>query len=350
MVRPTLGLASLAALTTAGSPARAASSSTYSIVDVFNSTNFFNQFDFFTQPDPTHGFVKYVDVATANRNGLAGFTQGGVYLGVDYTNTTTTGRASVRVTSKKSYTKGLFIADIAHMPAGAAGSSSCGLWPAFWMFGPNWPASGEIDILEGVNSQAANAVTLHTAAGCSIANTAGAAPGTKLVSSDCHGSEGCSQTTLARDNNYGAAFNAAGGGVYALEWTDAAITAWFFPRGSALATRLTNTNSSSAAAAAAAPDPSTFGTPLAHFLGGTSCPISTHFANHNLVFDTTFCGDWAGRAWASDKACAALAPRCEDYVGKNPGAFSDAYWVVRDVRVYQVGAGGGQKQKRTWQG
>lgn len=33
--------------------------------------------------------------------------------------------------------KGVFIADIAHMPGGA-----CGSWPAFWMFGPNWPNSG----------------------------------------------------------------------------------------------------------------------------------------------------------------------------------------------------------------
>ncbi len=349
MVRSTLGLASLAALITAGGSARAASSPTYNIVDIFNSTNFFKQFDFFTQPDPTHGFVKYVDSATANRNGLAGFTQGGVYLGVDYTNTTTTGRASVRVTSQKSYTKGLFIADIAHMPAGAAGSSSCGLWPAFWMFGPNWPASGEIDILEGVNSQDANSITLHTAAGCSITNTASAAPGTKLVSSDCHGSQGCSQTTLSSGNNYGAAFNAAGGGVYALEWTDTAIKAWFFPRGSALATRLTAPASSSAA-----PDPSTFGTPLAHFLGGATCPISTHFASHNLVFDTTFCGDWAGKVWASDAKCAALAPKCEGYVGKNPGVFSDAYWVVKDVKVYQVGAGGQRRSSgvegRRWQG
>lgn len=329
MVRPRLALAGLA-LT--ASSARAAS--TYNIVDVFDSTNFFKEFEFFNQPDPTNGFVEYVDAATASRDGLAGFAEGGVYLGADYTNTTTTGRPSVRVTSKKAYTKGLFIADIAHMPAGAAGSSGCGLWPAYWMFGPNWPNSGEIDILEGVNSQTSNLVTLHTAPGCSVSN-AGSVAGTKLVQADCQGNEGCTQATAGAPNNYGAGFNAAGGGIYALEWTDAAIKVWFFPRGSVLASQLSSASSSSSPS----PDPSTFGTPLAAFRGGSSCSIDSHFADHNLVFTTTFCGDWAGAVWAEDTACSALAERCEDYVGENPEAFSQAYWLVNGIRVYQAAAG-----------
>ncbi|KAK3301128.1 uncharacterized protein B0H64DRAFT_438234 [Chaetomium fimeti] len=328
MVRPTLGFASLA-LT-----ASSVWAASYNIVDTFDASNFFSEFDFFTAPDPTHGFVKYVDSATASRDGLAGYADGGVYLGVDYTNTTTTGRPSVRVTSKKAYTKGLFIADIAHMPAGAAGSSSCGIWPAFWMFGPNWPNSGEIDIIEGVNSQRSNAVTLHTGPGCAVTN-AGSLAGTKLVSTDCEGNAGCSQSTGAADN-YGAGFNAAGGGIYALEWTDAAIKVWFFPRGSPTAAALAlpssspqqqqpnpnpNTNSSSSSSSSS-PDPSTFGTPLAVFAG---CPLADHFADHNLVFDTTFCGDWAGRVWDTDSACAALAPTCEEFVGGNPEVFAQAF-------------------------
>jgi hypothetical protein len=31
-----------------------------------------------------------------------------------------------------------------------------------WTLGPNWPSSGEIDIIEGVNSQKANSMALHT--------------------------------------------------------------------------------------------------------------------------------------------------------------------------------------------
>ena len=37
-----------------------------------------------------------------------------------------------------------------------------------WMVGPNWPNSGEVDIIEGVNSQTADQTTLHTSNGCSI--------------------------------------------------------------------------------------------------------------------------------------------------------------------------------------
>ena len=52
-------------------------------------------------------------------------------------------RKSVRITTQYTYTGGLVIMDAAHMPAG------CGTWPAFWSNGPNWPAGGEIDIVEG---------------------------------------------------------------------------------------------------------------------------------------------------------------------------------------------------------
>lgn len=48
--------------------------------------------------------------------------------------------------SNKGYNKGLIIGDFAHMPG-----SDCGIWPAFWLVGPNWPSGGEIDIIEGVN-------------------------------------------------------------------------------------------------------------------------------------------------------------------------------------------------------
>jgi hypothetical protein len=312
----------------------------YSIVDTFDASNFFNEFDFFTQSDPTNGFVQYVDAATADRDGLAGFSQGGVYLGVDYTNTTTTGRQSVRVTSKKSYTKGLFIADIAHMPAGADGTGSCGLWPAFWMFGPDWPNSGEIDIIEGVNSQTSNSVTLHTGPGCAVSN-AGSLASTKLLSPNCQGNEGCTQTTAA-SNTYGVGFNAAGGGVYALEWAEDAIKVWFFPRGSSTATQLAAGAGNSTTTA---PDPSAFGTPLAVFDGGATCAMSSHFANHNVVFNTDFCGDWAGRVWSSDETCSALAAKCEDFVGAHPEAFSQAYWLVNQVRVYQAGVEGQEETR-----
>ena len=53
-----------------------------------------------------------------------------------------------------------------------------------------------------------------------------------------------------------------------------------------------------------------------------------------ILFDTTFCGDWAGKAWKQSE-CAAKAPTCEEYVANNPEAFEDAYWLVNSVKVFE---------------
>lgn len=99
----------------------------YSVKDTFDSTNFFSEFNFFSGPDPTAGFVEYISAEAANSSGLAGYSNNAVYLGVDYTTSNpSSGRKSVRVTSNNAYTRGLIIADIAHMPG-----STCGVWPAF---------------------------------------------------------------------------------------------------------------------------------------------------------------------------------------------------------------------------
>ncbi|KAI4135417.1 MAG: hypothetical protein LQ341_005879, partial [Variospora aurantia] len=63
-----------------------------------------------------------------------------------------------------------------------------------------------------------------------------------------------------------------------------------------------------------------------------------HFSGLNIVFNTAFCGDWAGDASVWDKStCKAKAPTCTEYVQNNPGAFKDAYWMIRSVKVYQEG-------------
>ncbi|PHH88301.1 hypothetical protein CDD83_7712 [Cordyceps sp. RAO-2017] len=319
-----LALGLVAGLVFAADTVRAGADSQYSLATVYDRRNFFQSFDFFTEPDPTHGFVEYVDQATARQDGLIGYSpaNGSVIMGVDYkTHNPARGRKSVRVTSKQSFTHGLFVADIAHMP-----SSTCGVWPAFWMFGPNWPTSGEIDIIEGVNSQAQGAVTLHTAPGCSVSN-AGSLPSTYMKAADCGAagsSGGCGQQT-ADGRNYGSGFNAVRGGVYATEWTSDHIAVWFFPR-AAIPRDV----------AAGRPVPASWGAPMARFAGGPGCDIDSHFAENRLVFDTTFCGDWAGNpsVWSSDATCAAKAATCEDYVAANPGAFRDAFWEIQSVKVY----------------
>ncbi len=137
---------------------------------------------------------------------------------------------------------------------------------------------------------------------------------------DCVGNQGCGQSTNA-GNNYGSGFNAAGGGIYAMEWTSERISVWFFPRDDA------RVSAALAGANGTAPDPESFGTPQASFSGSGGCNIDEHFMNHSIIFDTTFCGDWAGNVWEQDQACSALAPSCEQYVGENPEEFADAYWL-----------------------
>jgi len=66
------------------------------------------------------------------------------------------------------------------------------------------------------------------------------------------------------------------------------------------------------------PQPIVLGTPLASFSSeGGGCDIDSHFKEHNIVFDTTFCGDWAGNVWGSS-SCASKAATCNDFVGQNP--------------------------------
>lgn len=83
-----------------------------------------------------------------------------------------------------------------------------------------------------------------------------------------------------------------------MEWTSSAIQIWFFPRGSVPASILEANDT-------VGPDPSTFGMPVANFQG--SCDLDAHFYNHSVVFDTTFCGSYAGNLWAG-AGCPLLDP------------------------------------------
>ncbi|KAI1030846.1 hypothetical protein LB503_012415 [Fusarium chuoi] len=315
-----------------GAIAQNNSYSQYSLKTTYDSSNFFEAFEFFNEEDPTHGFVDYVDADAANSEGLAGYVDGAVYMGVDYqTKNPSNGRRSVRVTSHDAFTHGLFVADIAHMPG-----SIPGVWPAYWMFGPNWPTSGEIDILEGVNTQTENKISLHTGPGCSITND-GTTQGTTLESENCDSAgaaAGCGQNT-SDNQNYGDGFNDIGGGVYATEWTSDHIAVWFFHRG-----RIPQDIQSGN------PTPSSWGPPAAKFNGGKGCNIDDHFKENNIVFDTTFCGDWAGSpdVWGKNPETSSLGD-CKDYVANNPADFKNAYWLVNSIKVYvqggSYGGGGG---------
>ncbi|KAI4267217.1 MAG: hypothetical protein L6R38_008359 [Xanthoria sp. 2 TBL-2021] len=254
--------------------------------------------------DPTHGYANFVDQSTARTKGLLESDKRTVTLRADSTNVASgRGRDSLRLTSKAKYNHGLIVVDLAHMPGNA-----CGVWPAFWTTGPNWPSSGEIDIIEGVNLQPGNSMTMHTSEGCSLAG------------SSCLSNKGCP----VKGGAFGDGFNLNKGGIYAMEWTKDAIKIWFFSSGQQPGDILGKS-----------PDPTKWANPVSTFQGGSSCNIDSHFKDQQIVFDTTFCGDWAGKEWSKDNVCSVKAPTCEEYVRNNPKAFSEAYWTINALKVYE---------------
>nr|UYL90303.1 GH16 endo-beta-1,3(4)-glucanase [Talaromyces funiculosus] len=220
------------------------------------------------------------------------------------------------------FDQGLLIADIAHMPGNA-----CGVWPAFWTTGSNWPEDGEIDIIEGINKQKTTQVALHTKDSCDISTTASELTG-KLTATACStdvGSGGC--TVQGTEGSFGDDFNDLNGGIYAMELTSDAIKVWFFSRANI-----------PACITSGHPDTSTFGTPMAVFQG--TCNFEKDFTAQQIIFNTDFCGDWAGYSYASSCSLSnglSAKSSCEAYVGANPSAFTEAYWEIVSVGLYQKG-------------
>jgi hypothetical protein len=259
-----------------------AASAAYQVVQDYSGDAFWQGFDFFTDPDPTDGHVQFQSLESANSSGIAGFIDGGnasfaIYMGVDTEKIAPEGRAAVRVTSSQSFQHGLVIADIVHMPGGV-----CGTWPAFWMLGSDWPKNGEIDIVEGVNDQPTNSMTLHTSEGPVISNGTDFSGEVITLNCDVNAPDqptnaGCSIGDIS-DLTFGPGFNEAGGGVFATEWSSDFIKIWFFPRGSFPSDIVSSS-----------PNPSAnWGTPNSLFQGQFN--IDDHFKNLQIVFDTTFCG------------------------------------------------------------
>lgn len=87
------------------------------------------------------------------------------------------------------------------------------------------------------------------------------------------------------------------------------------------------------------PDTSTWGTPSFDTENG-NCTMAERFKEHSIVFDTTFCGNYAGQTYFWEQTSCyknnpEMYPDCNSYVAKNPMAFQEAYWIVNSVKVYQ---------------
>ncbi|KAJ3991797.1 glycoside hydrolase family 16 protein [Lentinula boryana] len=295
---------------------------TYVLEDFYQGQSFLNSslWTFFDDTDPTAGLVNYQSSADAQSKGLAYVQDDGTtVLKVDNTTTLTSGqyRDSVRIATTKSYNGGLFIADFYAMPYG------CATWPAFWTVGPNWPNQGEIDIIEGVNLNTHNQITLHSGDDCAMQSTlsslvsSNSTIGNLQCASSASSNTGC--TYIDNDaRSYGKGFNQQGGGVYAMEWTNEAIQMWFFSRVN-IPSDITNKT----------PNPSSWGKPAALF-SNSGCDIGSHFSDHTITINTDVCGGWTESAFSSS-GCSGT---CADTVAVASN-FDNARWSINYVATYQ---------------
>ncbi|KAF9476964.1 2 beta-glucanase [Pholiota conissans] len=293
---------------------------TYSQTDSHTGTGFLKSFTVQAMSDPTHGRVNYVDAATAASKNLT-FASGNTFiLRSDHTTVLKSsgpGRNSVRMQSNKQFTTSVMVFNIRHMPEG------CGTWPAVWTVGADWPSEGEIDIVEGVNDQGPDQITLHTGSGCTMPSSR-SQTGTALQNNcdvDASNNAGCG-VRVTDTRSYGPIFNDHGGGWFAVERTSSFIKVWFWSRdATGIPSDVMNGETTV--------NTGNWGTPRAYF-PGTSCPMSSMFGPHNIVIN---CGDWAGSS--SVYAASGCPSTCVGYVNNNPSAFNNAYFDFAWLKIYQ---------------
>ncbi|KAF8659936.1 hypothetical protein AX16_001672 [Volvariella volvacea WC 439] len=295
---------------------------TYTLTDNWVGPAFLDAFMFQNIRDPTHGRVNYVDKDTALAKNLTYATNDSFVLQADSTTVLHPdgpGRDSVRIMTYKTYTTHVAVFDIRHMPQG------CGTWPAVWQTTEsNWPYGGEVDILEGVNDCGTNAVTLHTGPGCTMPQVRPmlGIPTYRDCNAFVNYNAGCG-VELIQPQSYGPTFNRVGGGWYAMERTNSFIKVWFWSRHDPTVPWAVKHGDGNI-------NTDLFGIPSAYF-PDDYCDIASHFGEHHIIINLTFCGDWAGNVY-DQSGCPGT---CIDFVNNNPSAFRDAYFDIAAVRVYQ---------------
>ncbi|PLW58836.1 hypothetical protein PCANC_00258 [Puccinia coronata f. sp. avenae] len=325
-----LGLNISSAITLSVTREATSSGKKYNLTLNSAGTKFFDDWNFFSESDPTHGLVTYQPVADAWKHGLVSVGPSSLdtslitaKMKVDNTSWLATGegRKSVRLTSKKSFKYGLLVLDAIKMPFG------CSTWPAFWTVGNNWPQDGEIDIVEGVNMLNTNQMTVHSGPGCAITNPMSQSAVGNVLNTDCdvNASSNLGCGVHDRSNaSYGQPFNQQGGGVFAMEWSSSGISIWRFARGEVPKDLQSGTT----------PQPSTWTIrPSAHWSSNVCSNMNDKFSEHNIIFDITLCGDWAGSAgvFNANNACSGT---CTDLV-KDPTNYDNANWEIASVKLYQ---------------
>ncbi|KAJ9150207.1 Mixed-linked glucanase [Pleurostoma richardsiae] len=304
--------------------------SAYSLSVSYTGLDLVNGFNWYNGSDLSNGFVSYQSREDALAKDLwsVDSSTGAVTLRVDDTNVYAADgsegkRPSIRIESIQAVERGLIIGDFAHMPG-----SVCGSWPAFWMYGPDWPDNGELDIIEGANTAQVNLISAHTLEGCTLpasGDFTGTQGSTDCTSPGNNGNIGCNYVPPSTDtSSYGDSFNAIGGGIYAVEWTDDTIKVWHFPR-----------NAIPVDIVLKVPDPSGWGEPEALF-GGSTCDVDTFFNDMSIVLTMDLCGDYAGNVWGVTDTCdtSTGSDTCVEWVAGHPEALANVFWEINSIDVY----------------
>ncbi|TFY82176.1 hypothetical protein EWM64_g1826 [Hericium alpestre] len=261
----------------------ASASSHFTLKDNFVGWDFFDSWKWETMDDPTHGRVNYVDLPTAQHANLTYVTDSTFVMRADHTTKVAPqarGRDSIRISSIASYNDAVIVLDMAHMPEGARCDQIV-------VTQGDTPTSNECDASANSNT------------GCGV--------------------------SLSNGASFGGPLNDRGGGVFVTRKTRAhGVQTWFWGQDDP------SMPPEIRAGASSIEPGSGWGQPSASF-PMDDCEYDSHFNAHQMVFDLTFCGDWAGSAFATS-GCG--PGTCEDLVNDHPEEFKGAYWTINAVRVY----------------
>ncbi|KAK0547676.1 hypothetical protein OC846_004764 [Tilletia horrida] len=304
-------------------------SNSWKLVKNIDHTNFFQEMDVFVGDDPSKGMVRYIGMDDARRKGLVNTDNGLIYMALSRRRTN--GKyETIRPSTKMTFTEGLVIINVKHMPA------ACGGWPAIFTVAKDgtWPEKGEIDIAEGVHFYRSNKMSIHTNPGCHMEDWAMS----KMLgdlgsesSKNCAAWEtqdkGCAvQSSL---DDFGISINQNGGGTYMMAWTeDQGIAVYHSAR-------------VPADVASGRPDVSRWGKPTAYF-PASSCTPSQFFSQHAVTITNTYGGTWAGndQVWhwkaTMDQSCAERTGHNSFWDYFHTGAdLSQAYWSIQNIQIWQ---------------
>ncbi|KAF9556138.1 hypothetical protein CPC08DRAFT_670251 [Agrocybe pediades] len=311
-----------------------ASAQAFEVVQDFSGTSFFDKWDFFGNFDNlTSGDVIWLNRSDAMSQQLAFVNDAGHAI-IKVDNTTDVPfnikRNTVRITSQQSFGLGsIIVTDMLHLPFG------CSVWPAFWTKGINWPADGEIDIVEAVNLDSQNQMALHTTQGCSHSPVDPSQQTGSPGQLNCNSTDSSGCTVLeTKQGSFGQQFAANGGGVFATQFDFSGIFIWFWPRAN-VPPSLQNTTSTSPLASLADWGPPSAAYPSSNDTNG--CNIPSFFDAQNIVIDITLCGTFAGAPSIYQPQCGSQGPTglCyNDNVIGSGANYANAFFEIPYVRVY----------------